>query len=103
MTTVEPTAVPGLRPLGIGEILDVGIKITTRHWRTLVLAVLVVVVPLELLGALVTLSVADSSVYDPLSNEFDGQALEREIAAVSSRPVSRCWRRRSRPASASRQ
>ncbi|MBA3565794.1 MAG: hypothetical protein H0W31_02955, partial [Actinobacteria bacterium] len=71
MSPVEPTTVPQLRPLGIGEILDVGIKITTRHWRTLVLAVLVVVVPLELLGALVTLSVADSSVYDPLSNDFD--------------------------------
>jgi len=82
MSAVEPTAVPQLRALGIGEILDVGIKITTRHWRTLVLAVLVVVVPLELLGALVTFSVADSSVYDPLSNEFDEQALWREIAAV---------------------
>ena len=82
MSPVEPTTVPQLRPLGIGEILDVGIKITTRHWRTLVLAVLVVVVPLELLGALVTLSVADSSVYDPLSNDFDEQALWREIAAV---------------------
>ncbi|MDQ3672457.1 MAG: hypothetical protein M3364_08505 [Actinomycetota bacterium] len=83
MTTVEPIAVPQLRPLGIGEILDVGIKITTRHWKTLVLAVLVVVVPLELLGALVTLSAADTSVYDPLTNEFDQDVLWREIAAIA--------------------
>ncbi len=83
MTTLDPTAVPALRPLGIGEILDVGIKITTRHWRTLVLAVLVVVVPLELLGALVTLSVADTSVYDPLTDEFDEGVLGREIAAIA--------------------
>jgi len=83
MSTVEPTAIPQLRPLGIGEILDVGIKITTRHWRTLVLAVLVVVVPLELLGALVTLSAVDTSFYDPLSNEFDEDVLWREIAAIT--------------------
>jgi len=83
MSAVDPTPVPQLRPLGIGEILDVGIKITTRHWRTLVLAVLVVVVPLELLGALVTLSAADTSVYDPLSNEFDQDVLWREVAAIA--------------------
>ncbi len=83
MSAAERTAVPQLRPLGIGEILDVGIKITTRHWRTLVLAVLVIVVPLELLGALVSLSVADSSVYDPFTNEFDESVLWREIAAVA--------------------
>lgn len=50
------TAVPQLRPLGIGEILDVGIKITFRHWWTLARAVLLVVVPLQLVAAIVDVS-----------------------------------------------
>jgi hypothetical protein len=53
---------PLLRPLGIGEILDVAIKITTRHWWTLVRIVLIVVVPLELLSALVNISAADGAL-----------------------------------------
>jgi len=47
-----------------------------------VLAVLVVVVPLELVGALVSISVADSTIYDPLTNDFDEQVLWGKIAAV---------------------
>jgi hypothetical protein len=47
---------PQLRPLGIGEILDVGIKITMRHWWTLARAVLVVVIPLQLAAAVVDVS-----------------------------------------------
>ena len=55
-------AVPQLRPLGIGEILDVGIKITVRHWWTLARAVLIVVVPLQVLAALVDVSAAGGVV-----------------------------------------
>ena len=40
---------PELRPLGVGEILDVSIKIYTRHFRTLLAIVALVVVPVELL------------------------------------------------------
>jgi hypothetical protein len=47
---------PQLRPLGIGEILDVGIKITMRHWWTLARAVLVVVIPLQLAAAIIDVS-----------------------------------------------
>jgi hypothetical protein len=54
--------VPQLRPLGIGEILDVAIKITTRHWWTLARAVLVVVVPIQVLAALVDLSAAEGVI-----------------------------------------
>src|SRR5205823_10291426 len=54
--------VPQLRPLGIGEILDVGIKITTRHWWTLARAVLVVVVPLQLVAAIVDVSASGGVV-----------------------------------------
>src|SRR5919112_1533632 len=47
-----------LRPLGIGEILDAGIKLFTRHWRPLVLSVIGLVLPVQIISALVTASVA---------------------------------------------
>lgn len=53
------SSVPQLRPLGIGEILDVAIKITTRHWWTLARVVLVVLVPVQVLSALIDLSVPE--------------------------------------------
>lgn len=40
---------PELRPLGVGEILDVSIKIYLRHFRTLLAIVALVVVPIQLL------------------------------------------------------
>jgi hypothetical protein len=56
---------PRLRPLDLGGTLDTALKICTRHARTLVLAVLVVVVPLEILS----LGIAESTtqVYDVAS------------------------------------
>jgi hypothetical protein len=47
-----------LRPLGIGEILDAGIKLFLRHWRPLVLSVVGLVLPVQIISALVTASVA---------------------------------------------
>ena len=44
---------PRLRPLSLGEILDVSIKIFLAHWRTLIKAVLVVVVPVQIVGTVV--------------------------------------------------
>ncbi len=55
------TQVPALRPLGFGEILDVGIKIFFRNAKTLLKLVLFVVMPVNVLSALVLLSVPDSS------------------------------------------
>jgi hypothetical protein len=49
---------PGLRPLALGEILEVGIKLYTRHWRVLMACVVWVVLPLQIVSVLVTLSVA---------------------------------------------
>ncbi len=49
---------PTLRPLRIGEILDVTIKLYLRNARTLLLLVLVVAGPLHLLAALIGLSTA---------------------------------------------
>jgi hypothetical protein len=68
--SAEPTAAPELRPLGIGEILDVGIKITTRHFSTLARAVLVVVVPVQLVASIIDLSVADGALSGASSDQF---------------------------------
>jgi hypothetical protein len=54
--------VPRLRPLDLGGTLDTAIKIVTRHAGTLVLAVLVVVVPFEVLSLLIVEST--TTVYD---------------------------------------
>jgi hypothetical protein len=85
-STPAPTAVPQLRPLGIGEILDVGIKITVRHWWTLVRAVLIVVVPLELLGAIVSLSAfpSEATTFEPgtPAEEIDASEIWTFLAAV---------------------
>jgi hypothetical protein len=52
VTTPEATG-PRLRPLALGEILDVSIKICLAHWRTLIKAVLIVVVPVQIFGTIV--------------------------------------------------
>jgi hypothetical protein len=61
-----------LRPLGIGEILDTGLKIYRANAATLIKLVLVVVAPVTALGELVTASAdsADPSVsFDQTSGE----------------------------------
>ena len=45
---------PQLRELALGELLDVSVKICLRHWRTLLKAVLVVIVPVQIISTLVT-------------------------------------------------
>ncbi|HEV2785325.1 MAG TPA: hypothetical protein VGV67_02965, partial [Solirubrobacteraceae bacterium] len=50
---------PRLRPLAVGEILDVSIKIFLTHWRTLLTAALVVVVPVQIV---ITILTADYTV-----------------------------------------
>ncbi len=47
-----------MRPLSIGELLDVAIKVTTRNIRTFVMIVLVVVAPLRILQTIITASAA---------------------------------------------
>ncbi|MEA2220008.1 MAG: hypothetical protein QOJ35_2634 [Solirubrobacteraceae bacterium] len=70
---------PRLRPLSLGEILDVSIKICLRHWRTLLKAVLVVVVPVQIVGTIVnadyTLSSFDFS-FDTSSQKTPQQTLD---------------------------
>jgi hypothetical protein len=50
-----------LRPLGVGEILDVGIKITWRHAWTLIRTVLIIVAPVQVLAAVIQLSAMPDS------------------------------------------
>ena len=45
---------PQLRELALGELLDVSFKICLAHWQTLLKAVLVVIVPVQVISTLVT-------------------------------------------------
>ncbi|MDX6515065.1 MAG: hypothetical protein QOH73_731, partial [Gaiellaceae bacterium] len=56
MSTVE------LRPLGIGEILDVAIKIYFRHFSTFLKIALVVVLPTQVVLNAITVSATDTSI-----------------------------------------
>jgi hypothetical protein len=53
---------PQLRPLGIGEILDVGIKIYSRNWSTLFRIVLFVVLPAQILVNILEVSALPSDL-----------------------------------------
>jgi hypothetical protein len=50
-------ATPTLRPLGIGEILDAGIKLYIRHWRVFAVCVLIFALPLEIIDILIRASI----------------------------------------------
>lgn len=52
---------PALRPLRVGEVIDVAVKVYTRNAATLLKIALVVIAPVQILGALILLS----SVPDP--------------------------------------
>ena len=54
--------VPDLRPLSVGEIIDVAIKIWRRNLATLARIVFVVVAPVEILSALISASVSTSDI-----------------------------------------
>jgi hypothetical protein len=47
---------PALRPLRVGEILDAGIKVYLANWRTLMGLTATIVVPFQILSAVVLLS-----------------------------------------------
>ncbi len=60
-----------MRPLAVGELLDAAIKVCTAHAGTLLRAVLVVVVPVQLVSAVVLLStVSDADTLNQLSTEL---------------------------------
>ena len=72
-------AVPELRPLSVGEILDVAIKLCVRNASTMFAIVLVVVVPTQVLSALVDVS-ATGGVISGTGAEADVE--DEEVATV---------------------
>ena len=56
------TSAPQLRPLGVGEILDVGIKIYLRNALTLFKIVVFVVLPAQILVNFIEISALPSNV-----------------------------------------
>lgn len=51
---------PPLRPLGVGEILDASFKVVRQNFKTLVMCVLVVALPLNILNTLIASSTSDN-------------------------------------------
>jgi len=65
----------GLRPLRIGEVLDVAIKLYRANFLTMVKAVLVFVLPTQILGALITSSLrTDFDFASGFNQGFDPEA-----------------------------
>jgi hypothetical protein len=62
LVTLAAVLVPDLRPLSVGEIIDVAIKIWRRNLATLARIVLVVVAPVEIVSALIGASVSTSGI-----------------------------------------
>lgn len=63
--------VPRLRPLQVGEILDAAIKIYRSHFGTLVKVVAVVVAPVQVLSAIVQVSVPSDTIVT--TDQFTGE------------------------------
>src|SRR3954462_3661548 len=78
--SAEPAPAPQLRPLALGEILDVSIKLVRRNWRTLATLVLIAAVPVAIVSLLITTS---TRTYDPtidVRTRDDGSAYEAGVA-----------------------
>ncbi|HUR86460.1 MAG TPA: glycerophosphoryl diester phosphodiesterase membrane domain-containing protein [Solirubrobacteraceae bacterium] len=89
MTTTPEETRPRLRPLSLGEILDVSIKICLAHWRTLLVAVLVVVVPLQILDTVVNADyTADSFDFTSSSSGTADESLDELNGALGGLAIS---------------
>jgi predicted secreted protein len=86
LVTLAAVLVPDLRPLSVGEIIDVAIKMWRRQFGTLARIVFVVVAPVELFATLVTASVGnfDVETFDPATGDptLDGGALAGWLAGM---------------------
>jgi hypothetical protein len=79
--------VPDLRPLSVGEIIDVAIKIWRRHLPTLARIVVVVVAPVQILAAVIMASVSSTgdvfNGVDPAGNpSVDRHAMGSWVAGM---------------------
>jgi hypothetical protein len=74
---------PTLRPLGVGEVLDAGIKLYLRHWKPLMLCVAGIVLPVQILSVLVFASIDPDSLSSfGGSSTTSDDASWTEIAAI---------------------
>src|SRR5207245_2753920 len=81
---IPRVSAPALRPLGIGEILDVGIKIYWRHALTLFRIVLFVVLPAQILVNVVQVSALPAGVTGTFStNPFGPNFQSSDTAGLS--------------------
>jgi hypothetical protein len=64
---VGPT---NLRPLGIGETLDVAIKVYRARFRTLVRLIVIVVAPVQVINAIIRLSLPADTTFRTQSDPF---------------------------------
>jgi hypothetical protein len=77
---MSPTA---LRPLGIGETLDVAIKLCLANLATLAKVVLVIVAPIAAVSEVVTVSsTPDFDSFDPAAGEFDADEFWTFLAGI---------------------
>jgi hypothetical protein len=79
---VTAVSVPELRPLAVGEVIDVALKIWRRHFWTLVRIVVVVVAPVAILSSLIVNSVAVQPAPTPPTGEDVGGLLAGGFTAV---------------------
>ena len=80
------TAIGGtdLRPLGIGEILDAAVRVYRNNFKTLTIAVLVVVLPLSILDTLITASTTENAFdySETAATEADGGFLAGQLVST---------------------
>jgi hypothetical protein len=80
MSADTATAPPQLRPLALGEILDVSIKLVRRNWRALATLVLVVAVPLAVVSLLITTSTTSYDATNDVRSADEGAAYGGGVA-----------------------
>lgn len=73
---------PSLRPLDIGEILDVGFKIYTRHFGLLLKTVALIVIPVQILGGLILLGTVEDPGVITGDYEFDTTNTDADTAGT---------------------
>jgi hypothetical protein len=67
---------PTLRPLGVGEVLDAGIKLYLRHWKPLMICVVGIILPIQIVSALVVQSIDPNSIdfsFDSTSGGYNDE------------------------------
>jgi hypothetical protein len=74
--SADTAATPQLRPLALGEILDVAIKLVRRNWRTLCVLVLIVALPVAVIDFLVTTSTTTYDATLDVRSPEDGSAYD---------------------------